>query len=65
MTHGQTHRVYACPECTSSLVIRDGEMEVAHRRAGIISDEALSVGHHVEGGYPDPEQHDREELVPC
>lgn len=24
--HGQVHRVYCCPECTSSVVLRDGEM---------------------------------------
>jgi len=65
LTHGQTHRVYACPECSSSVVIRDGEMESAHSRAEAVVDDSLSVAHHVEDGYPTPERHDREELVPC
>ena len=24
--HGDTHRVYACPECATSVVLRSGEM---------------------------------------
>ena len=25
-SHGQSHRVYGCPECSSHLVLRNGEM---------------------------------------
>ncbi|MBF2067184.1 MAG: hypothetical protein IGS39_22620 [Calothrix sp. C42_A2020_038] len=60
-SHGRTHRVYSCPTCESSLVLRDGELVVLGNQPGIIEhikiddefdseEEAASKG---------------EELVPC
>jgi hypothetical protein len=40
---GSTHRVYNCPECTSSLVVRSGEMVTLKDQPSVMGDEALSV----------------------
>jgi hypothetical protein len=64
---GQVHRVYSCPCCTSSLVLRDGEMTPLQGSAAVEEDsvveraqiECLSVD------YPSFDQRDEGELVPC
>jgi hypothetical protein len=61
--HGETHRVYACPDCASSLVIQDGELEALTNQPGVIDDEELSVSS-VSGVHPNSDQQG-EELVPC
>ncbi|OUC14225.1 MAG: hypothetical protein B0A82_13125 [Alkalinema sp. CACIAM 70d] len=40
---GQTHRVYACPECQSSLVMREGEMVTLGQQPGAVQETALSL----------------------
>jgi hypothetical protein len=40
---GATHRVYDCPECTSPLVLRSGEMVSLRDQPNIIVEEDLSV----------------------
>ncbi len=48
--HGQTHRIYSCPACSTPVVLRDGEMVALSSRMGgrssILSDgsDELSVG---------------------
>lgn len=32
-THGQTHRVHACPKCDAAVALRDGELAVISSRA--------------------------------
>jgi hypothetical protein len=41
-SQGQVHRVYNCPECTSSLVVRDGEMVAVQGQAGALSASATT-----------------------
>lgn len=41
--HGSTHRVYTCPECTSPLVMRSGEMAALKEQPGVIGEQELAV----------------------
>lgn len=34
--HGQTHRVYDCPECTAALVMREGDL-LSLRQSGVLT----------------------------
>lgn len=58
-SYGRTHRVYSCPSCESSLVLRDRELIANRNQAG---KEHLPVKEMDENeAYPKGE----EELVPC
>ncbi|MEB3338179.1 MAG: hypothetical protein VKJ46_11995 [Leptolyngbyaceae bacterium] len=63
--HGHTHQVYQCPACTSSVVLRDGEMVALEAPSNLLKDteENLTVkqGHKVGSSTDQP----GEELVPC
>ncbi len=62
-THGQMHRVYSCPSCTTSLVLRDGEAVPVQEQSAILGDEdAVS---RVQENCSDSDQHDEGKLVPC
>ena len=63
-SYGQSHRVYSCPVCSSSVVIRDREMEVLHSHPSILTEETLEV-EKVTGVNPGTDQKDSEQLVPC
>lgn len=39
--HGRAHRVYACPECKTSLVMRSDSLEMLPRTKAILSDPPL------------------------
>ncbi|NET30976.1 MAG: hypothetical protein F6K19_03105 [Cyanothece sp. SIO1E1] len=59
--YGATHQVYGCPECSNSVVIRNGRLVSLSNQAGLLDDEVpvgavQSVGSDHEG---------EEELVPC
>lgn len=56
--HGRTHQLYACPECATSVVIKDGEM-VALSSHGVINEDQLTVAQVTPGAAS------QEELVPC
>jgi hypothetical protein len=64
--HGRTHQVYACPECASSLVLREGELEVLGSSLGVLpeTEDSLSVKQ-VQKVGSSPDQQGEEELVPC
>ncbi len=64
MSRGQIHRIYECPACTSSLVMRDGEMASLGNQPTILQDEALPIDK-VQGERCTPGQEGEEELVPC
>jgi len=60
-SYGRTHKLYSCPTCKSSLVLRDGELVALGNQAGV-TQEHLSVKEMDEDeAYPKGE----EELVPC
>lgn len=58
-SYGRTHRVYSCPSCDSSLVIRDGELVSLGNQPGLI--EHLNLEELDE----EEESSKGEELVPC
>ncbi|MEH2419768.1 MAG: hypothetical protein V7K48_02105 [Nostoc sp.] len=61
-SYGRTHRVYSCPTCDSSLVLRDGELVSLGNQPGVVGQEYLSIDEMDEDEtYPKGE----EELVPC
>lgn len=62
-SYGRTHRVYTCPECTNSVVLRDGEMISLGNESGVIAEE-LAVLEGARGELP-PDSQGEEELVPC
>ncbi len=61
--HGQVHRVYNCPSCSTSLVVREGEMVSLQEQSTVLDDDA-SVAR-VQEDCSSPDQHDEGELVPC
>lgn len=61
-TQGRTHRVYSCPECTSSVVLRDGEMVSLDSQPGVIAEE-LTTLESARGEGTDSQG--EEALVPC
>ncbi|MBD2343911.1 hypothetical protein [Anabaena subtropica] len=60
--YGRTHKVYSCPNCESSLVLRDGELVALGSQPGLIGQDHLPNDEMVE-----EETHPKgeEELVPC
>jgi len=70
VSHGQTHRVYNCPGCESSYVIREGELVSLAGHAGIVPDDSELVdrvsmapsSESVAKGFDRPGE---ESLVPC
>lgn len=60
--YGQTHRVYSCPDCTSSVVLRDGDLVSLKGQPSVLVDQELSVKPEV---HPSTSQPGEEELVPC
>ncbi len=70
VSHGQTHRVYKCPGCDSSYVIREGELVSLAGHAGIVPDDGDLVdrvsmapsSESVAEGFDRPGE---ESLVPC
>ena len=62
--HGQTHRVYSCPECATSLVIEQGDIVSLDEQPGILADEAASsVSKDRTGQSPESEHKGESELV--
>jgi len=61
-SYGRTHRVYSCPTCSSSLVLRDGELVTLGNQPGVVGQEHLSIDE-----MDEDETHPKgeEELVPC
>ena len=56
--HGRTHQLYACPECATTVVVKDGEMVAIGSQNGVLN-EQLTVAQVTPGAAG------QEELVPC
>jgi hypothetical protein len=61
-SYGRTHTVYECPNCQTSLVIRDGDLVSLGTQPGIIP-EHLPLDDDIDGNQTRPKG--EEELVPC
>ncbi len=59
---GRTHRVYSCPNCESSLVLRDGDLLTLGNQPGLIGSEHLPID---DMERDETKQKGEEELVPC
>jgi len=59
-SHGNVHRVYSCPGCDHSYVIRDGELVALMEQSAV-----LEEGEEIPGSVPHTDWQDEEELVPC
>jgi hypothetical protein len=59
-SQGRNYRVYACPECETSVVLREGKMISLRGQPGVIEQDQLSADKVQEA-----EQEGKEELVPC
>lgn len=66
VVRGQAHKVYSCPECSSSVVIREGEIVSLSTQPGVLLEEELELQQAVMSDLvtssPDPGE---ESLVPC
>lgn len=62
MSHGRIHQIYNCPECESSLVLREGEMVPVGEQPGALVDEESAVNRLSEG-HSNSDQRDEGELV--
>jgi hypothetical protein len=56
---GQTHRLYSCPECSSHVVLRDGELFSLHTASNVLGEGVPTEKSPVESASQG------EELVPC
>ncbi len=41
--YGSTHQVYACPECTTTVLLRAGEMVSIKEQPAMLGDDGLKV----------------------
>ena len=67
-SHGQTHRVYTCPDCTAPVVVRDGEMVSLGKQSGMLVEEldnSIAVGKASSVGVANVDSQGEGELVPC
>ncbi|MEB3829740.1 hypothetical protein [Phormidium sp. CCY1219] len=63
-TYGRTHQVYTCPDCSSSVVMRDGEMVSLKNQPSVVAEEGLTV-EEVQKIQSSTDQQGEEQLVPC
>lgn len=61
-SYGRTHRVYSCPNCESSLVLREGELVALGNQPGVIGKDITIDEMEQE---QEINQKDSSELVPC
>ena len=58
--HGRTHQLYACPECATTVVVKDGEIVAIGSQSGVLTEEQLTVAQVTPSAAAG-----QEELVPC
>ncbi|MBF2026413.1 MAG: hypothetical protein IGS48_06545 [Oscillatoriales cyanobacterium C42_A2020_001] len=66
--YGHSHRVYNCPECSTSVVLREGEMMSAKARLSVKARSGVLVDDDFAVENPQPvgvESQGEGELVPC
>ncbi|MEY2979719.1 MAG: hypothetical protein RLZZ435_3859 [Cyanobacteriota bacterium] len=62
--HGLTHQIYTCPACSSSLLVRDGDLAEVDHSPSILSDEDLSLSQ-IYGEERLPSTPEPDKLVAC
>jgi plasmid stability protein len=61
--HGHTHQIYNCPECDSSVVVRESKLISLVPQVSILTDDELPVERVPVGSVTHPQGEG--ELVPC
>ncbi|NJR37884.1 MAG: hypothetical protein HC781_02375 [Leptolyngbyaceae cyanobacterium CSU_1_4] len=64
LSHGQTHKIYDCPHCSSPLIMKDGEVATVGERYSILSEENVPNSALSEAQVSS-DQRDEGELVIC
>ncbi len=59
--YGQSHRVYSCPECSTAVVLREGEMVPVQTDSNVLLDDNFALD--KQSAHLDSQS--EEELVPC
>jgi len=62
--YGQTYQVHVCPECTSSVIMREGELVSLKGQPSVLTEEELPVKR-VQSESASTSHQGEEELVPC
>ena len=65
MRHGQTHRVYTCPDCSSPSVLKGDDMVPLRSQSGVLFEERVPVGKAQSVGSLSADSQGEGELVPC
>jgi hypothetical protein len=63
-SQGQAHKIYSCPECASSLVMRQGEMVSVGEQPTVLIEGGDSSSIAASEKRSDSDQKDEGELVP-
>jgi len=63
-SYGRSYQVYACPECSSSVALREGELMSLRNQPGVLVEEGLPV-EKVQTVSAEIDRRGEEELVPC
>ncbi len=63
--HGQIHRVYSCPDCTSPVVLRNGDMVSLRKQVGVLVEDSVPVAKAQSVGSLSVDSQGEGELVPC
>ncbi|WP_413160530.1 hypothetical protein ACL6C3_18620 [Capilliphycus salinus ALCB114379] len=63
-SHGQTHRVYSCPECANSVVLREGDLVSLKNQPSVLTEDELDLQQVQQVDTPSAQQGE-EKLVPC
>jgi hypothetical protein len=58
--YGRTHRVYACPECATSVALRDGDLVSLHNQPGVVQEQSAT-----REVAPTATAEGEQQLVPC
>lgn len=59
-SYGRTHKVYSCPQCATSVALREGEMVALTSQPGVMEEDQLAVNQQEK-----THQEGEEQLVPC
>jgi hypothetical protein len=62
VSYGEAHRVYSCPECSTNVVLQEGEMVALNAQKTLLLEDSLTVekSQAIGGG-----SQGEGELVPC
>ena len=63
--HGQTHRVYTCPDCSSPSVLKGDDMVSLRSQSGSLLEERVPAGKVQNVGSLNVDSQGEGELVPC